>query len=118
MKLPGAGRTVVERKKAVGYLLSAEHPDGRSKANFFSGFGFRAERWEVFAEALRDHGINGDVTGITTSDHGTGYNVDGALQAPDGRRPRIRTAWIVENGRDTPRLVTAYPLRRRNVGRT
>ena len=62
-ELPGARRAVVNSKKVVDYLLSAEHPDGRSKATFFSGFGFRAERWEVLAEALRDHGVKGDVTG-------------------------------------------------------
>ena len=102
----------------MDYLLSADHPDGRSKSVFFSIFGFRAERWEVLARELRAHGANGDVTGIAASDHGTRYAVDGVLQTPDGRNPRVRTVWIVENERAAPRLITAHPSRRRDDGRT
>jgi len=36
--------------------------------------------------------------------------VDGALAAPDGRRPRVRVIWFIETSEDVPHLVTAYPL--------
>ena len=65
MKLPNANRAIVDESKIVEYLLSARHPDGRSKAAFFSGFGFRAQRWVAFARALRDHGSTGEVTGVS-----------------------------------------------------
>ena len=110
MKLPRAGRAVVETSKVVDYLLSARHPDGRSKAAFFRAFGFRAERWEMFARALRDHGVNGDVTGTATSDYGTKYSVDGVLWTPDGRKPQVRTVWIVETECAAPRFVTAHRI--------
>ena len=42
MKLPYAAKARVERKKIVEYLLSFSHPDGSSKAEFFSRFGFFA----------------------------------------------------------------------------
>lgn len=32
------------------------------------------------------------------------------MQSPDGRLPQVRAVWIVDTGKDTPRLVTAYPL--------
>ena len=82
MKLPRARRARVDDRKVVGYLLSTRHPDGRSKAAFFGSFGFSAARWELLADALRDHGTNGEVTSIATSDYGTRYSVDGVLWRP------------------------------------
>ena len=118
MKLPNANRAVVDESKVVEYLLSARHPDGLSKATFFSGFGFRAQRWMAFARALRDHGNIGEVTGVSRSTYGTRYSVDGAIETPDGRNPQIRTVWIVDSEGEAPRLITAHPLRKRNAWRT
>ena len=86
-KLPNAAEAVVDRRKITDYLLSGRHPDGRSKAAFFSGFGFRTTRWRTFAEALRAHGRNGTVTGLTESAYGARYNVDGASRLPTGGIP-------------------------------
>ena len=38
------------------------------------------------------------------------YEIDGELNAPDGRQPRIRTVWQIDEGQIAPRLITAYPL--------
>lgn len=38
------------------------------------------------------------------------YEVERELSAPDGRRPRVRTVWQVDEGCNAPRLITAYPL--------
>lgn len=43
----------VDRDKIVNYLLSASHPDGQAKAEFFRRFGFSLERWETLADVLR-----------------------------------------------------------------
>ena len=66
MKLPRARWARVDEGKVVGYLRSSQHPDGRSKAAFFGSFGFSAGRWERLADALRDHGTNGEVTSLAT----------------------------------------------------
>ena len=108
--LPDADRARVDRAKVVDYLLSRDHPDGRSKAEFFARFGFKVEGWQVFAEALKAVGISNPVAAVVQSSHGTRYIVDGPINSPDGRTPRIRTVWIVEPGRPGPRLVTAHPL--------
>ena len=52
MRLPNAEKTLVEREKITESLLSTTNPSGRSKAFFFLRFGFSADSWEVFAEAL------------------------------------------------------------------
>ena len=110
MMLPDSDRAYVDRNKISGYLLSASHPDGRSKAEFFRRFGFKYEEWQVLAEALRAVGVSNPVVSVVASPHGVRYTLDGAMQAPDGRAPRVRTVWIAEPAGAGPRLITAHPL--------
>lgn len=118
MKLPNADQATVDESKVVEYLLSTSHPEGQSKAAFFSMFGFRAHRWKTLARVLREHGTAGEVAEMSRSRYGTRYSVDGPIGTPSGRKPRVRTVWIVDRESGAPRLVTAYPLRRRNARRT
>ena len=110
MLLPGAHQARVDQKKVIEYLLNREHPDGQSKAEFFQRFGFRSESWQVLAEALRNHAVEHAVSKTVESAYGTRYLVEGPLPTPDGRRPNVRTVWVVEKGTSIPRLVTAYRL--------
>ena len=109
MKLPNADRVQVDREKITEYLLSLDHPDGRNKARVFTGFGFQIENWEVLAEVLRKHAASYSIVKAVESDFGTRYTVEGELETPKRRRPRVRTVWIVEKGSETPRLITTYP---------
>jgi hypothetical protein len=110
MKLPNAELAVVEQEKFCGYLLNAQHRYGASKAKFFAAFGFTLESWQVLADALREHGQQHDVSREKETGFGPRYEVDGELAAPDGRRPRVRTVWQVDQGETVPRLITAHPL--------
>ena len=110
MKLNGIERAYVRRKKVVDYLLSLTHPEGRGKAAFFRRFGFHPEEWDVLADALRRHAAEHDVAQEEPSPFGTRYVIEGTIETPSGRTPRIRSVWFVERDDDVPRLVTAYPL--------
>jgi hypothetical protein len=110
MNLPHSDHLRVERKKIVEYLLCASHPDGASKARFFSRFGFTAEQWAVLAEALKRQGRGHVVVSSVESKHGTRYIVEGKVNAPDGRAPNIRTVWLLSKRSKSPRLITAYPV--------
>jgi hypothetical protein len=112
MQLPNCERAVVPRAKIVDYLLSDTHRDGRHKATFFKSFGFVVEEWEMLARALREHAVEHDVERVETSPHGQRYILEGVIRSPDARNPVIRAVWFVEPAEDTPRFVTAYPLRR------
>ena len=112
MTLPNAQHTVVEREKVIEYLLSISSPSGRTKANFFLSFGFSIEHWQDFAEALRVQGYSHEVVRVVETVHGPRYHVDGAIQSPDGRNPRVRTVWQVDSGSECPRLITAHPRSR------
>lgn len=110
MRLPNAHLAVVERAKVAEYLLNPRHRCGASKARFFLEFGFQIDDWEVFAEALREHGQVHEVSLVRQTRWGPRYEIDGELNAPDGRQPRIRTIWQFDDGQIAPRLITAYPL--------
>jgi hypothetical protein len=64
MKLPNPDRLVIEREKIADYLLNPAHRYGASKARFFSEFGFQVERWEILADALREHGRKHEVAQV------------------------------------------------------
>lgn len=108
MKLPFPQTLRVDETKIVDYLLS--HPNGQGKAGFFLGFGFQPGAWTVLAEALRHQARSNPVVATVDSAYGTRYSVDGELQTPSGRRPRVRTVWILEHGSDELRLITAHPV--------
>ena len=114
MKLPNADKLAVEREKITDYLLNPAHRYGASKARFFIAHGFRVEAWEALALALRAHGQKHDVCRTKETPFGPRYEVEGELEAPDGRRPRLRTVWQVDEGQLAPRLITAYPLEAEN----
>jgi hypothetical protein len=110
MKLPDADKVVVQREKIADYLLNPAHRFGASKARFFTEFGFRIEAWEVLAAALREHGQTHDVSQTHETGFGRRFSVEGELNTPIGRRPRVRSVWQLDRGEVAPRLITAYPL--------
>jgi hypothetical protein len=112
VKLPNREHAVVPREKVADYLLSTMHRDGRHKAAFFGGFGFDADHWQGLADALLRHASDHDVAKLEDSPFGTRYVVEGTMAMPDGRHALVRTVWFIDTGADTPRFVTAYPLRR------
>ena len=52
-----------------------------------------------------------DVVKEESSPFGVRYVIEGAMAAPDGREPGVRTVWFIDRGKDIPRFVTAYPLK-------
>ena len=115
MKLPNREEAYVAQEKITLYLLNRDNPDSESKANFFSRFGFDIEHWNSLADALRLHATHHEVVSVMENERGVRYVLDGDLETPDGRNPYVRVVWMVDEGSDIPRLITAYPQRRRNA---
>lgn len=107
MTLPFPDRLRVDKTKLTGYLLSQANSQG--KANFFLGFGFKPEEWSIFSNALKAQARANPVAAVVASPYGTRYSVDGELETPSGRRPRVRTVWILEDGSNELRLITTHP---------
>lgn len=110
MKLPNAEHARVEKDKIVTYLLNPEHQYGASKARFFAAFGFDPENWQALAKALHNHCQTYEVTRVHETGFGPRYEIEGTIESPDGRNPRVRTVWQLDKGEIAPRLITAYPL--------
>jgi len=108
--IPNAEAARIDSAKLQYYLLSRSHSIGRSKAQFFRGLGFDESNLLMFADSLKDVARGGEVKALSRSEFGAKYVVDGTIATPNGRNARVRTVWIVERGRDYPRLVTAYPV--------
>ena len=83
---------------------------GAAKERFFTIFGFRADSWQILAEALREHGRTHNIVRAHETGFGMRYIVEGELNTPLGRRPRVRTVRQFDEGTIAPRLITAYPL--------
>jgi len=107
--LPNHSGAVIDDRKITDYLLSGTHPTGRAKAAFFTSFGFRAEVPDELKVALLGHAAGNDVVEAQVTSYGTKYAIDGPLESPDGRNPKVRVVWFVDAGTDQPRLVTAFP---------
>ena len=109
MKLPAADRAVVDPAKVRDYLLSSEHPVGRSKAPFFRALGFTHAQWPVLQQALLTLAQTTDATLGQANAFGQKYIVRGSLIGPNGRTAETVTVWIVLAQEPVPRFVTAYP---------
>ena len=108
MKIPGAEHALLDAAKVRGYLLSPEHRVGSAKARFFVQLGFDHQNWTVLQDELYRFAQQEAQLGIATR-FGQKYVVLGTIQGPSGRVAHIVVVWIVLNGEDFPRFVTAYP---------
>ncbi len=108
MKIPGAERAVLDPAKVRSYLLSREHVVGGAKARFFAQLGFDGKDWVLLRDQLYDFVRQEAELGATTR-FGQKYVVHGTITGPTGRSARVVGLWIVLNGEDYPRFVTAYP---------
>lgn len=109
MTLPNADRAVIKGTKLFDYLLSNSHPVGRFKAKFFANLGYSQENWQRFETDLRNQHLTRPATLVGTTGHGRKYEIRAILNGPNGRASEVVSAWIIRNGEDVPRFVTAYP---------
>lgn len=110
MKLPNADSAIVAREKIVDYLLNHQHPDGAGKARLFDAVGFTAGQWHELADALKDLAKRSPTCRRMDSTHGSKYIVEGSIESPSNQVVNIRSVWIIDCGKQVPRLVTAYPI--------
>ena len=110
MVLPNADRAFIDLRKLRDYCLSAVHPRGRHKARLFrTVLGLSEKDAGLLGQALLAGVREVDATPMLADEHGMRYVVDMALTFRD-RTGRVRTAWIVRQGEDFPRLLTCYVL--------
>jgi uncharacterized protein DUF6883 len=108
VKLPHAEDVHIDEAKVRGYLLSASHPIGRSKARVFAALGFNPGSPAAFIAELRRLAATEEVSEHVETSFGRKYTVHGHLQGPVGSRS-VATVWLLEHGQKRVRLVTVRP---------
>lgn len=109
MKLPNAERAVIPREKLYGYLLSTAHPVGRFKARFFAKLGYRSDTWQRLDADLRTQHLSQEAVLVASNRFGRKYEIRATLQGALGPPTLVVSIWLIPEGGETPRFVTAYP---------
>ena len=111
MPIPNAHQATIPPEKLSGYLLNPLHPVGGPKASWFLMLGYQTEIPELLAaDLLKIVGSSADFDSLQDV-FGVKYVVRGVLRTPSGRLVPLLSIWMIENGSDVPRLVSAYPAR-------
>lgn len=110
MRIPNCEKAIVPIEKLRDYCLSDTHPKGKHKARvFYSALGLTQKDAETLRSALLA-AICDDLAGITNHDeYGQRYTLDFVLVV-NGKTATVRSAWIILNDENQPRLVTCFVL--------
>jgi len=110
MKLPNAENAFIANEKIYGYCLSEEHIEGRHKANVFrSVLGMTADDGAELISAILAAILTNEAVFEKTINFGEMWRVDFPF-IRNRREVVIRTAWIIRNEEDFPRLVSCFIL--------
>ncbi|WP_330202305.1 DUF6883 domain-containing protein [Cyanobacterium sp. DS4] len=113
MKLPNGDKVNPSQinEKLTTYILKEDHKDGKHKALLFKSIlGITLNNKYLLIEALIKIAKEEDICHSENSPYGKKYVIDFLLTTPDGFSI-IRSAWIILNKENYPRLTTVYPLK-------
>ena len=100
---------VIAAEKLIDYILSSNHPEGRSKAAYLSQMGYNQGNWQVLEQDLRKQHLSCDAKEGSLSPYGKKYEILAPLTGPNGKTMWIRSIWIVRHGENMARLITIIP---------
>jgi len=97
-------------QKLETYTLDFNHSSGKHKARLFrSKLGITLESKEILVEALLEAAVQSEATATTTDQYGERYVIDFPLTTTVGTS-MVRSAWIIRQGENSPRLTSVYPI--------
>ncbi len=109
-KLPNPDNAVIYPDKLSGYCLNPEHQDGRHKARvFISALNLNADDAEILKTALLQAVRDNKAVPSKRNEYGQKYIIDFEM-SHSGKTARIRSAWILRNDENFPRLITCYAI--------
>ena len=108
MKLPNCDKAVVDDAKLISYCLDREHKVGKHKARVFqSALKINSDNFYILKDAILEAVLIENAVFTNRIAYGDLYNMDFNLTYLN-RTATIRTAWIVRNEEDFPRLTTCF----------
>jgi len=106
--MPNCELAVVDTTKLRDYCLSPTHPRGRHKARAFAAsLGSSQADAEELRKAVPNAACNEDARLGDLDAHGQRYVIDFRMSTAAGEAT-IRSAWIILNSEEQPRLLTCY----------
>ena len=112
MKLPYPQNAVVEIEKLRDYCLNPDHPKGKHKARVFQEkLGIERNDAERLRELILEAILTADAIEEASSEFGRRFIVDFGISWPQGFvlcQAVLRTAWIIRNDEDYPRMTTCF----------
>jgi hypothetical protein len=111
MKLPNGEGAFIDSQKLVGYSLDPNHTEGKHKARVFqSALELGLDDVEELKTALLNAIQTQDAIPTTNRNpYGQKYIID-FVMSRSGKQATIRSAWIIRDTEDFPRLITCYIL--------
>jgi len=112
MKLPNAENAVVDIVKLRDYCLNPNHPEGKHKARaFLEKLGLERNDAELLHQSILEAILKTEAIEQNSTEYGRRFVIDFELQRGVGvvlYRAVVRTAWIIKNNEDFPRLTTCF----------
>jgi hypothetical protein len=110
VKLPNPERAVVDIHKLRNYCLSPDHRRGCHKARVFAAsLGWTVNDAHYLREALLAAVRDNDAVAAEHDEYGMRYVIDFMARGPAGQAT-VRSAWIIRQDEDFPRLTSCYVL--------
>ena len=116
MKLPNAENAFVDIAKLRDYSLNPNHPEGKHKARtFLEKLRIGRDDAELLRGLILEAVLTADAVEQKSTEYGRRFVVDFIWERWDGvirYEAVVRTAWIIRNDEDFPRLTTCFNPRR------
>ena len=124
MRLPNAENALVDIAKLRDYSLNPNHPEGKHKARAFERkVGINRTHAERLRQAILEAILTHDAIEQTGTPYGRRFIVEFEVSTIEGEeglisegilvsKALVRTAWIIRNDEDFPRLTTCFTPRR------
>jgi hypothetical protein len=110
VKLPNPERAVVEIHKLRNYCLNPDHRRGCHKACVFAAsLGLTVEDVHYLREALLAAVRDNNAVAAEHDEYARRYVIDFMASGPAGQAT-VRSAWIIRQGEEFPRLTSCYVL--------
>ena len=108
--LPGYQSAYIPIPKIRDYSLNTDHEEGKHKAIVFqSALGIGQGEYTWLVEQIRQGITMTEAVEEEAISFGKRYRVDLTIRNRE-KEAVVRTAWIIRNGEDFPRLTSCYVL--------
>ena len=112
LKLPNAENAVVDIAKIRDYCLNPDHPEGKHKARvFLDKLGITRNNADHLRQLILEGILVADAIEESSIAYGRRFVVDFSISWAQEfvlNTAVVRTAWIIRNDEDFPRLTTCF----------